>query len=519
MALGQRLELRQTTQLVMTLQLRQALRLLQMSNLELGAFVQEEVEKNPLLELATGPDAAPDAPGREADEAGTPPEAQADGEAGDPADPVDRRIAATGPDRAAAELDGGRENLYDEAVADGQAGWARVGGPAPGEGADFAETLGEEPALRDHLLAQIGLMAAPAPVRAFAAVIVDELDEAGYLREDLAAVAARHGAGEAAAAAALALVQACDPAGVGARSLAECLALQLRERNRLDPAMQALLDNLPLLAEGRFDRLRALAGVGQEDMADMLAELRALDPRPGEAFRPLRIQTVVPDLLVRRSRHGGLTVELNSDAQPRVLVNAAFAAEVARGGARARAFVSECRAGASWLVKTLEQRARTILKVGTEIVRRQETYFLMGVQGLRPMTLRDVADAVGLHESTVSRVTAGKYLACDRGVLELKFFFSQGLPAAGGGEALSATAIRDRIRRLIDAENPAEVLSDDTIVLALRREGIDVARRTVAKYRVGMHIPSSVQRRRLKSALLPASGGVHPLQPGSLRPD
>ncbi len=474
--LGPRLELRQTTQLVMTPQLQLAIRLLQMSNLDLAAFLADELERNPLLDLV-------------------PPEP-----------PPASSTAPLPPGDETADLTGevppeGREAPSDPPPPPDAGGWTPATGPGGGEVPELSETLACERTLRDHVLEQLGLMHATRATCALARLMVDELDEAGYLATPLTDIAARHGATTAEAQAALSLLQGCDPTGVGARDLAEGLALQLAERDRLDPAMEAVLAHLPLLASGRFDALMDLAGVGREDMAGIVAEIRALDPRPGLAFGSHLAQAVSPDVLVRRAEDGGWLVELNTDTLPRVLVDTAYGARVTAGGGEARAFIAECRMNASWLVKTLDQRARTILRVATEIVKRQAGFFDRGVAGLTPLTLREVAETLALHESTISRVTAGKYLACDRGVVELKFFFGAGLAATDGGAALSATAIRDRIRRLIEAESHDQVLSDDTLVEILQRDGIDIARRTVAKYRDAMNIPSSVHRRRHKAGL------------------
>jgi RNA polymerase sigma-54 factor len=443
MALTPRLEVRQRPSLVMTPQMLQSVKLLQMSNLELADFVAEQVERNPLLDFTPRAAAAPT--------------------------PVFR------PGRPGADA------------------------------ADPLQAIPAEETFWQHLQAQIGAMRLKPELAEAAMLIADELDDDGYLREALDEVAARHRLGSALAARALAVVQSCDPPGVGARSLSECLALQLRERDRLDPAMASLLANLPLMAAGRTAELQARCGVDAADLADMLAEVRALDPRPGARFAPAPVQVAIPDVYVTRGRAGALTVELNSETLPRVLVNNIYAAGIPAGRrAEARAFISECRATAGWLVRSLEQRARTILKVATEITRHQERFFEHGTAQLRPLTQRMVAERVKMHESTISRVTAGKYLACDQGVFELRRFFSPALHSLSGGEDLSAAAVQERIRLVIGGENIARALSDDQIVTLLNAEGIDIARRTVAKYREGMGIPSSVQRRRLRTA----AGGV-----------
>ena len=438
MALSPRLELRQTQSLVMTPQMQQAIRLLQMSNLQLADYLAAEVEKNPLLDIV--PPAAP----------------------------------------AAAPAAGGVRRR-------------------DGDDGNWIEGLAAELTLYDHLRAQIGAMRAPEAAIEAALILADELEEDGYLRAPLIEVAARHRLTAREADAGLRLVQACEPIGVGARDLRECLGLQLRDRDRLDPAMAALLDNLSLAARGRMTELQARCGVDAEDIADMLAELRALDPKPGLQFAREPVAVAVPDVLVRRRPEGGWSVELNTETLPRVLMSNVYAAQVRGKDAETRAFISECSASASWLVRTLEQRARTILKVSSEIVERQERFFALGVAGLRPLTRRAVAERVGLHESTVSRVTAGKYISCEQGCFEFPYFFNSAIQAVEGGEAFSSAAVQERIRVLVQNELARRNLSDDKIVVLLRGQGIDIARRTVAKYREGMGIPSSVERRRLKN--------------------
>ena len=512
MALGIRLDLKQSQQLVMTLQLQQAIKLLQMSNLELREFVETEMESNPLIRVEeepadtagkaeASPDTAPD----------TGPDAGPD--AGET--PLDARLTPEGDHSLGAEtFDTGAENLYDigpndsgpnETIPGEAAAWAGVGAggnrsfDAPGF--DLEQQPDRPASLRAHLLAQLGQSRAEPPVLLLARLLVEELDEHGLLRTGLAEIAARLGAAPEQVEAALALVQGCEPTGVGARDLAECLALQLAERDRLDPAMRRLVDNLDLVERGERRRLRALCGVDEEDFADMLAELRTLDPRPCARFQAERAETLIPDVFLRRAHGGTWEIELNPETLPRVLVDNRYAAQLAtaRGGAgrEARAFVSDCRASANWLKRSLDQRARTILTVATEIVRQQDRFFAEGIAGLKPLTLRMVADATGLHESTASRVTSNKYIATERGIFELKFFFTN----AVGPEGLAATAVRHRIRAMINAEAPGGILADDTIVERLQEDGIDIARRTVAKYRGVLGIPSSVERRRLQAMM------------------
>jgi RNA polymerase sigma-54 factor len=331
--------------------------------------------------------------------------------------------------------------------------------------------------------------------------LIDMVDEAGYLSGDLATVAEKLGAPMPQVEAVLAIVQGFDPVGVCARNLTECLAIQLKERDRFDPAMQALVANLPMLANRQLIALKKICGVSDEDLVDMIGEIRALNPKPGLAFGSTMVQPVIPDVFVRAAPDGNWVIELNSETLPKVLVNQAYYAKISKTARDdEKSYLAECLQTATWLVRALDQRARTILKVSTEIVRQQDGFFTKGVQHLRPLNLKTVADAISMHESTVSRVTANKYMATSRGIFELKYFFTSSIASADGGDAHSAEAVRHRIKQLIDAEQPRDVLSDDTIVEKLRESGIDIARRTVAKYREAMRIPSSVQRRRAKQA-------------------
>jgi RNA polymerase sigma-54 factor len=469
----------------MTPQLQQAIKLLQMTNLELQGFVAEELEKNPLLRLEapleTGPAEAP------------PPDSAET--------PVDARVTRDGDHGLAGEtFDTGAENLHDSdpvLTAPGPERWSGTGGRSDFEPAGFdADQQPEDPAsLREHLLAQLGQMRAAPRVAALARMLVDVLDGHGYLRDGLEDLALRTGATAEQIGQALSLVQGCEPTGVGARDLADCLSLQLTERDRLDPAMRRLLDHLPLLAQGDRKRLMALCGVDAEDLADMLAEIRALNPRPCDGFDATPAEALIPDLLVRAGRFGGWEIEVNPDTLPRVLIDNRYAAHLPRGGAgasEARAFMAECRASASWLVRSLDQRARTMVKVAAEIMRQQDGFLTHGISALKPLTLAMVAEATGLHESTASRVTANKHVATPRGIFELRFFFTN----AVGAEGLSAETVRQRIRAMVKAEAPGAVLSDDAIVELLQEDGIDIARRTVAKYRKQLGIGSSAERRR-----------------------
>ena len=483
MALGPSLSIRQSQSLVLTPQLTQAIKLLQLSNLELEAFIAEEISKNPLLEAAAGEDEERELPAGsgEADEA-------ADGDDA-PDDPgADDLIMAQADDDRPLDMDWNAEALETDSFSD----VVTSGGE---EAFDFERVEYSAASLSEHLGDQ--LHGQSGEIGQLARLIAEMLDETGYLTVPLTDIAEIAGAPLTQVEAALVIVQGLDPPGVGARSLAECLALQARAADRYDPAMARLIDNLELLSRGRTGDLKRICGVDDDDLADMIRELRAYDPKPGCQLSASAAENVTPDVFVRGLR-GGYAVELNQATLPRLLVNRRYYQELRSGpqDKRSKAWLSECLASANWLVKALDQRARTIVKVVGEIVKRQQGFFERGVAGLKPLTLREVAEAIEMHESTVSRVTSNKYMLCDRGLYELKYFFGSGVASAEGEGGAAAEAVKAAIGELIDAET--EILSDDAIAALLKQRGFDVARRTVVKYRESMGIGSSIQRRRLR---------------------
>lgn len=489
--LHQKLEMRQGQSLVMTPQLQQAIKLLQLSNIELTAFVEEELERNPLLERderAEEPETVEqknDAPRKEL---------ELDGSAhAEAADAVDADADVLNTSDSKSDMAGSEAGMTSS--------WsgANRGGSFDGGDFDAAANTSREKSLSEHLHDQLTLAGLDPVGRMIAAHLIDLADDDGYMRADLDEIAERLGVERGAVEASLSALHGFEPAGILARDLPECLALQLKDRNRLDPAMAKLLDHLDRLAKHDYAALQSICGVDADDLDDMIAELRALTPKPGLAYGADNSRAIEPDVFVRENPDGSWRIELNTDTLPRVLVNQSYAAEisaVARSEAD-KTFVTECAQNASWLVKSLDQRARTILKVASEIVRQQDLFMAKGVAFLRPLNLKTVADAIDMHESTVSRVTSNKYVATPRGLFELKYFFTSAIPSAGGGEAHSAEAVRFRIKALIDGETLDDIMSDDALVERLRAEGIDIARRTVAKYREAMNIPSSIQRRRM----------------------
>ena len=521
MALSAKLAMRQSQAMVLTPQLLQAIKLLQMPNLELTQFIENELSSNPLLERAEDREEV----SLEQAEAG------ATGFAEAPVEPGDWARETLGADtgQLAANLGTEVENTFDADRAapaiqsiraddvSAQA-WTGVGAsPEGGEAPDLEAYVAETPSLRDLLERQAAIVLPDPAERMIGVALIDGLDEAGYFVGSIAEIAARLGADVERVEGVLMLMQTLEPTGVFARSLSECLALQLKERDRLDPAMQALIENLPALARRDFLLLRRVCGVDDEDLRDMFAEIRRLEPKPGRAFGDPPTAPAIPDVHVTAAPDFGWRVELNTRALPRVLVNEVYAAEIKRGARRDedRQYVSTQLQSANWLTKSLEQRARTILNVASEIVRRQDSFLVEGVSALRPLNLKMIGEAIGVHESTVSRATAHKFIQTPRGLFEMKYFFTAAIASTESGQSHSAESVRQRIRQMIDDERPDEVLSDDVIVEGLRKADIVVARRTVAKYRDSLRIPSSVERRKLKMA----SGRAHVSRHNSLSVD
>ena len=488
MGLSQRLQLRQGQSLVMTPQLQQAIKLLQMSNVEIQEFVEAELERNPLLERA---------------ETMAEREVKADAPAPDVPDAPFSAEEARGTDGDGAVSASDGVTVLPTIGQGPDAGWQSTRGTGQmsldGEGQEFAANVSRDVTLAEHLTSQLNLNLRKAADLLVGQHLIGMVNEAGYLTASATAVAQMLGTSVEHVERVLAILRRFDPPGVFAANLQDCLALQLQEKNRFDPAMQKLLENLGLVARRDFNSLKSICGVSLDDLHDMVAELRSLNPKPGHAFGADPVVPVVPDVSVRAAPDGSWMVDLNSDTLPRVLVNNSYAARVSSGTHKSedKLFLSECHAQANWLVKSLDQRAKTILKVAREIVRQQDAFLVLGVQHLRPITLKTVAEAIEMHESTVSRVTSNKYMATPRGTFELKYFFTNAIASGSTeGDQHSSESVRHRIRELIAAESPDAILSDDDIVEKLKAENVEIARRTVAKYRESLNILSSVQRRR-----------------------
>ena len=488
MAMAPKLQQRQTQSLVMTPQLQQAIKLLQLSNIELAAFVEEQLESNPLLERGTG-----DENRRE------------EAEAAKEALQEFAELSMDAPTLAEKSLDAPADVIHEQSSAadvGGSVDWSKSGSGGTFSGGseyNLIENTEAEKTLHEHLRDQLMMDIKDKSERLIGIYLVEHIDDNGYLRISVEESAERLGVSENRVHSVLTQVHSLEPTGVGARDLQECLTLQLRESGKLDDAMFALLDNLQLLAKHDLTKLAKICDLSKDALFDKIALLKSLSPKPGLAFGGSMASAIEPDVAVRETPQGGWAVELNSDTLPRVLVNNRYFAEICGPNADedTRTFMTECQQNASWLVKSLDQRARTILKVATEIVKQQDMFFAYGIDHMRPLNLKTVADAIKMHESTVSRVTSNKFMNTPRGIFEVKYFFTAGIAALDGGEAVSAEAVRHKIKILISEETETTVKSDDKLVQMLRAQGIDIARRTVAKYRESLGIPSSVERRRI----------------------
>ncbi|USG61540.1 RNA polymerase factor sigma-54 [Sneathiella marina] len=513
MALTPRLDLRQSQQLVMTPQLQQAIKLLQLSNLDLAAYVEQELEKNPLLERSDALETTETGSGIEEQPA------SASTESDDaPLKELSISNDGTSSDDGNSTPDTDYDNTFNDTASDmpaeqSFANGADTGylGANSGGSSNFSSndlnlenTLSEDLSLQDHLTQQLNQLPLSNSQKLIASYLIDLISDAGYFTEEIDDVAETLGCERDAIENVLTSLRAMEPVGIFATDLADCLALQLKDQNRFDPAIEALLNNLHLLADGNLKELLNICDVDEEDLGDMISEIKALDPKPGLQFDSEVAQTVIPDIFVRRRPDSSWHIELNSETLPKVLVNNSYYSVLNTKTKKKeeKEYLSECLSTANWLVKSLDQRAQTILKVATALVAEQEMFFTQGIEFLRPLNLKTIADNISMHESTVSRVTSNKYIASQRGIFELKYFFTSAINSTSGGDSHSAASVRHKLKRLVDDEAPNKILSDDKIVELMKLEGIDIARRTVAKYRDAMKIPSSVQRRRLKKQLI-----------------
>ena len=497
---SQSLVLRQGQSLVMTPQLQLSLKILQFSNQELLSYLEQELEKNPLLLKKEEQEFSPD-------------QAELFTKEKNKSDAADEVFKETDSEKATEALDMSRESQWGETEEESatfqqndygeEPGFhiktGSVNQPSDGQTSFYEQIPEREASLKDYILDQINIDFSEQE-KIIALHLLDLLDENGYFTADILPIARLLECKESTVENVLNKLQKCDPPGIFARNLSECLELQLKEKNRFDPAMESLLENLDLVAKNNARKLMKICGVNEEDLSDMLKEIRMLNPKPGGSFAREIVQQVEPDIFVRRSNEGGWTLELNSDTLPKMLVNNRYYSEIKKlvKGDYEKKYISQHYSSANWLVKALNQRAETILKVATEIVKQQEEFFEKGIYYLHPLILRNIAEKLEIHESTVARVTTNKYMATPRGLYELKFFFSSAIHSSSGEEDYSSKTVKHLIKKLIDNEAVDNILSDDTLAEILKNKGVDVARRTVAKYRESMRIPSSFQRKQQK---------------------
>lgn len=491
MAITPKLEIRQSQSLLMTPQLRQAINLLQMSNLELSELVEKELEANPLLE-------------RESD---TPPT-----EENTPQTIDDYQDLST-PEIEDFSPDIDYDNQFDDSGSDREGydnadtdySWSDYNQGKNKNNNDedfdyFEKKLKDDKSLYRFLAEQITLVFTDKLNRAIAFSLIEFLDEAGYFRGNLGELSGRLKIGEPQIRQVLERMKGFEPAGIFAENLQECLTVQLKDQNRFDPLIEKLLDNLPLLGERRYKELKKICQIDDDDLISMINDIKALNPKPAVGFNHDLTSYIIPDVYVRTNKAGDYLVELNNMSLPKVLINRRYYAEIKNSdnSKNTKRYLKEQLGSAGFLVKALHQRANTILRVSEEIVRCQHEFFEKGIEYLKPMALRDIAESIEMHESTVSRVTSNKYMHTPRGLFELKYFFSQAAGTLNGDENTSTLSIKHKIKKLIEEEKAENILSDDRLVELLTQSGIKIARRTVAKYREAMGIPTSAQRKREK---------------------
>lgn len=508
-------ELRQSQQLVMTQQLQQSIKLLQLSAIELAEFIELEIEKNPLLSRDdTTPDGEPaseEYADKEWQETSNSAESTQDETAA-----ISQEFESPDWEKSAGEFE--PQSIYDDEFnadyADATEGaYSRVSagsGESVGtsgfvedeEGNSLEQTYAKDRSLREHLLEQLHVDIVDPAMRLIGTQLIDLLDESGYLRESTESIATILGADCELVEQTILAMQRFEPLGVFARSLSECLRIQLEEKGRLDVPMEKFLSHMHLLAEGNVLALRKTCGVDDEELQLIIADVRSCNPRPANQFIHDIAEAITPDVLIRKSRQGWL-IELNPEALPRVLANQSYFTEMTQKlqDKEAKKYLTEQWQNASWLVKALDQRAQTMLKVSREIVKQQEKFFLHGIRFLKPLVLKDIAAAIEMHESTVSRVTTSKFMSTPRGTFEMKYFFNSTIGGSIGDAEFSSKTVMYYIKELVDSESSKEILSDDAIVTLLKDRNIDVARRTITKYREAMNIPSSVVRRRQKNSV------------------
>ena len=486
------LQLKLGQSLTMTPQLQQAIRLLQLSSMELQAEVQDALESNMMLEVDEGAPSSEDSPAKTE-------ELKAKKEAEETSDQTTEMNQETLPDEL--PVDSGWEDVFDNTSS-----YSKPSGENTYDG--FENQDSSEKTLHEHLLWQLNLTPTSDTDKIIAMAIIDSLDDDGYLTESLEEILSaiddddleEQEVGVEEFEAVLSMIQSMDPIGVGSRDIKECLSLQLNQCesdvHRLDEAKKLVQNHLDLLAGHDYNQLMRKMKLDKQELTEVVNLIQSMNPRPGNTVSEARTEYVVPDVYVKKEK-GVWKVNLNTDSIPSLKINSAYANMIRRAdnsddNNSLKSHLQEAR----WFIKSLRSRSETLLRVTTCIVERQRAFLDYGEEAMKPLVLHDVAETLGMHESTISRVTTRKYMHTPRGIFELKYFFSSHVSTSYGG-ACSSTAIRALIKKLISAETPDKPLSDSKIAAVLEEQGINVARRTVAKYREAMAIPPSNERKRL----------------------
>lgn len=510
------LQLKLGQQLTMTPQLQQAIRLLQLSTLDLQQEIHQALESNPMLEVDESPDADSSDASYDNDNSESNSQSDSGKDNSGSTDEIRDTFAEQSSSDAAYEASGDEshweDNIPEQLTVD--TNWDDIyqnsytsGSPAP-DNDDFESRDAASESLQDHLLWQLNLTTMSDTDRLIAMAIIDAVDANGQLSTSLESILedlqAQLDIEEDEVLAVLHRIQHFDPVGVAARDLSECLLIQLRQipdtlvTDAVRHARILVKDHLPLLGNRDYAQIMRLTRLKEPDLRDAIAIIEKLDPRPGADIAPSSATYIVPDVFVRKDpRSGRWRVELNPDTAPRIRINADYAALVKRSeNSIDNNYLRDNLQEARWFLKSLQSRNETLLKVASRIVEHQQGFLEHGEEAMKPLVLHDIAEAVEMHESTISRVTTQKYMHTPRGIFELKYFFSSHVSTAGGGEC-SSTAIRALIKKLVVAENPRKPLSDSKITQLLEDQGINVARRTIAKYRESLSIPPSNERKRL----------------------
>jgi len=481
MALEQKLSVRMSQRLIMTPSLQQAIKLLQMSKLELVDEIQQELVENPVLEETLE---------------GPPPERQE-------AEPATAETPDTTPETER-EKDPFSDIDYESYFQDVDGGYVPRGSSEPSSEdlPTFESTLTKPKSLSDHLTWQLDMSTSTERQKEIGRAIIGNLNEDGYLRASLEEIQQMSDFGPEEVATSLGMIQDFDPVGVASRDLVECLCLQLKHLGQEGTPAEAIVrQHMDKLQNHRFKELAEAMSLDMEDLQAEVEIIRGLDPRPGQKYNETRSTYVLPDVYVVKV-DDEYQIMLNEEGLPRLRISPVYRRMVQRGAskstpAEAKDYVRNKLRSAFRLIKSLEERQRTIYKVATSIVKFQRTFLDFGIEKLRPLVLKDVADDIGMHESTVSRVVNNKYMHTHRGLFEMRFFFHSGITSNRGGENVSSLSVKDKIKKIIGAEDSKRPLSDAAIVKILKSDGLQIARRTVAKYREEMKIPSSNARKQV----------------------